>query len=122
MGLALETVPALLRSRGARRLGEMLREVVRHEGGRPEKPSPGEGFFKLTDVGLSYKDSHKFQRLASIPEDAFEDHLAEARSKEDERSLTTAALLRSRGGGNRVWNRFHTLSRRAREKGSGTGS
>jgi hypothetical protein len=74
------------RLRAERRLGKMLREVPKHPGGRPgETGSLGEPVFRLTDAGLSKKDSHKFQRLASIPEEVFEDHLAEARSKEDER-------------------------------------
>lgn len=82
-----------IKLRAERRMGEMLREVVAPKG-RPGKMYDDSTFISLADVGLSRNDSSRFQRLASIPEDAFEGHLADARKRECDRDLTTAALLR----------------------------
>jgi N6-adenosine-specific RNA methylase IME4 len=74
-----------------RRLGELLREGVKHGGGRPEKTvTDGDRFGRLADHGLRKQQSERFQRLASIPEPAFERKVAELRAQ---KQISAHALL-----------------------------
>lgn len=63
-------------NRATRRMGEMLTEAPKHNGGRPkETPSTLLGVSetaKLADLGISYTQSSRAQQLAAIPDAVFE--------------------------------------------------
>jgi N6-adenosine-specific RNA methylase IME4 len=77
---------AELRVRAERKLGELLAATVNHAGsrgvGRTVRPTLPEG--------VSKSQSHRWQRLASVPADAFEAHLA--RCREAGNDITTAGV------------------------------
>jgi hypothetical protein len=63
-----------------RRAGELLREMEKHPGGRPtENPfQHARGFqSRLEDLGVSHAQSHRYQTIASLPDEDFEAHIAE---------------------------------------------
>jgi hypothetical protein len=63
------TMRAEIKLRAERRIGEMLGETVSHEGGRPEKPSHDVTVSpRLSDIGISRKQSSRWQTIASLPE------------------------------------------------------
>lgn len=66
---------AVIKIRAERRAGQLLKEQVKHEGGRPGKHCP-EGSV-LTGARITHKQSSKWQQLADVPEDKFENYLAE---------------------------------------------
>lgn len=90
-----------IKLRAERRAGEILRETELNTGtkgqlnGRssggdivslPESDLP-----KLTDVGVTAKQSSRWQMLASLPEDIFESTIEEYKERENE--ITTAVLM-----------------------------
>lgn len=77
-----------IKVRAERRAGELLHETGLLEG-RPKKASNDT---RLSDLGISYDQSSRWQKLAAIPEDKFEQAVAAA--KEVAHEVTTAAMLR----------------------------
>jgi len=57
-----------------RKCGEWLQENIKQ--GRPEKGSNTQPF--LSDIGINKTESHRLQKIASIPEEKFEGILQEA--------------------------------------------
>jgi N6-adenosine-specific RNA methylase IME4 len=89
---------AELKLRAERKLGELLAESLNHNG-IAGRPGPGRGKrnrlhdktgFLPPDV--SKTQSHRFQRVAGVPEADFERYITETREKNGE--LTTASVLR----------------------------
>lgn len=75
---------AELKLRAERRLGELLAELVQHGGDRKtESTSHGA---RLKDMGLTWSDSSRWQKLASIDEEKWEEYIA---LKRQEGELTT---------------------------------
>jgi len=77
--------------RATRRMGEILAETPKHEGGRPiVNPSlRARGLpTKVGDMGLTYSQSSRAQKLAVLPEAKFEEYLTTAPQ------LSQAAILR----------------------------
>ena len=78
-------------------MGEMLREEVRHEGGRPKwkllKKMFHDVTFKNIPEGISRIQSHRFQKAASVPVREFEKHLTHVRETEGG-EITTNGILR----------------------------
>lgn len=64
----------------------MLSEAVEHNGGRPKKHSHDGRVSKskLSDAGITHNESHRWQRVASVPDEKFEQHLAETREAKRE--------------------------------------
>jgi len=84
---------AEIKVRAERRLGELLAEMDRAGRGRqPSKCSTAEHLPTLPDMGITRQDSHRWQRMAGVPVEAFEAHVAEARR--GERDLTSAGVGR----------------------------
>jgi N6-adenosine-specific RNA methylase IME4 len=80
--------------RAERRAGEFLASEIPHQGGRPEKPFHDERVnndVKLEDLGISYPQSSRWQSIASIPEEKFEQFIEEKR--QDGKELTQTGLL-----------------------------
>ncbi len=89
-------IAAEIAVRAKRRLGELVAEL-------PKAKPPGKKIGNtlspissriptLADHGISKEDSSRWQRLAAVPEDKFEEALAE--SREDKKPITVAAVQR----------------------------
>src|SRR5262245_39300849 len=79
-----------LKVRSERRLGELLPEVVQHGGDR--RSSFHDESLKGLPEGVTMADSSRWQAIARIPADVFEQHLQEFIDKG--REATTAHFLR----------------------------
>lgn len=85
-----------------RRGGELLREMPKQDGGdaaRTRFHGGTESPPSLSSLGITKQDSHRWQRIAGIPEGAFEAYIAAAREQylepgNNKPGITTAALLR----------------------------
>jgi hypothetical protein len=81
--------------RTQRRAGELLLELKRHPGGRPKTASNVEEVssppLTLRELGVSVQDSHRWQRLASMPIEVFDQYVSTRRDAQ--RELTTAGAL-----------------------------
>jgi N6-adenosine-specific RNA methylase IME4 len=88
LGLAAQNRCAEVRLRAERGLGTLLVPVELR--GRP-KNIRARHDFKLADIGITPRVSHRAQRLAAIPELIFETYLRDAVDQGDE--VTTRALL-----------------------------
>lgn len=87
---------AELKVRAERKLGEMLRESPKAPGGQPYQ-STGNSVLPvetptLDDIGINKMDSSRWQKIATVPSEVFEQHLAEIKDAEQE--VTTASVLR----------------------------
>lgn len=85
--------------RTQRRAGELLASVEKNGGGRPAKTGLTRGRLSrtstLAEMGITRNESHRWQQLASLPTEQFEDYVAECHSRK--RELTTiGALARAR--------------------------
>ena len=97
-----------IKVRAERRAGEMLCEMEMRKGGHEMKaPSRDQAEMlpshdaraippKLSDLGITYSDSSRWQKLAAVPEAQFEEAVAAA--KEVAGEVTTASLLRVANG------------------------
>ncbi len=85
-----------------RRLGELLKETPKNEGTRELHGRGGQVASSdqtpptLAEIGLTKDQSSRYQKLAAIPEERFEQAVAAAR--ETAREVTTAAMLRTAKG------------------------
>jgi site-specific DNA-methyltransferase (adenine-specific) len=80
---------AEIKIRAERRLGELLREKVRHGGGRPKKQSSRS---TVLPEGVTKNDSSSWQMIAGIPKAKFESYVTTAR--DGGKKLHTNALLK----------------------------
>ena len=67
-----------IRLRAERRAGQLLKEIDKAKAGRPPgNPSAGERDYRgaptLAERGISYDQSSRWQKLADVPEDEFDD-------------------------------------------------
>jgi hypothetical protein len=71
-----------IRLRAERKAGELLAEMAergeRQGGGRPTKRSRGATVSTLSDLGITKDQSSRWQKLAGLPEQEFEDKIARA--------------------------------------------
>jgi len=88
LGLAAQNRAAEVRLRAERGLGTLLAPVEMR--GRPQNVRPRNNF-KLADIGVTRRVSHRAQRLAAIPDWIFHAYLRDAADQGDE--ITTRALL-----------------------------
>ena len=80
-----------IKVRAERRAGEMLKENIPHDGGRPKKPSLDARVSEtktLIDLDITYDQSSSWQRMADITEEKFEEYI------ETVPEITTAGALR----------------------------
>lgn len=73
-----------------RRGGEMLVEIIPHEGGRPKQSH--DASVSLESLGVLKDQSSRWQKIAGIDAEAFDQHIESV--KADGKELTTASVLR----------------------------
>lgn len=79
MSLDVQNSAATVKLLAERRAGELLRGMEKHEGGRPsENRSHGETGLRLSDLGLTKTQSHRWQTIAELSENEIEAFSAEA--------------------------------------------
>lgn len=88
LGLEAQNHAAEVKICAERRAGEMLAENVQRGGDRKSKFH--DGTLKLTEIGVDKKQSHRWQRIAGIPEDIFQRHIRTTLDMNKE--LTSASL------------------------------
>lgn len=91
--LLVQNQAAELKLRAERKAGEMLAEMELPDG-RP--PKNGDGVSPLESLGITKKQSSRWQKEAAVPEEEFTAFVAEVNQKGIE--LTQAALLKKAAG------------------------
>lgn len=91
----LQNIIAEQKLRTQRILGGLLKDSVKHEGGRPNKNSTQEEPL-LSDFGINKKQSSTFQAIADIPEETFEEFIEEKKAAVNNAvaELTTSGAVR----------------------------
>lgn len=95
--LALESIndAAEVKLRAERRMGELLAQMPKNKGGRPEKTHCSVQSVNqptLKELDIEPTQSMRCQRIAMMPEETFEQAIQEAR--EQQKEITTAGVLR----------------------------
>jgi len=93
--LQLQNDVAEIKLRAERRAGELLQDMEKHPAGRPTaNPShdASNSIATLSDLGVTFSQSSRWQTIARIPEEQFDQHIARIKGRDDE--LTTAGVLR----------------------------
>lgn len=95
LGLDSQNEAAEVKIRAERKAGEMLAQMPKASGGQPYQ-STGNTMLPveptLAELGIEKMQSHRWQTIASLPADVFEDFITE--TKEDRGELTTAGVVR----------------------------
>jgi hypothetical protein len=89
-GLEAQNAGAVMYLKAARKLGEMLAEQIKWGGDR--KSSLHCANLKLSDFGIEATASHRWQKLAEIPQEIFEEFITLYQKENLE--ITTNALWR----------------------------
>ena len=99
LGLENQNEAAEIKIRAERKAGEMLAQMPKAEGGQPyqEKNSTGNIVLPvdtptLSDLGIEKMQSSRWQMVASLPEDEFEELITE--TKANKKELTTSAIIK----------------------------
>lgn len=103
LGLEAQNHAAEIKLRAQRRAGDILDQMEKNKGGRPIDTEnnlllPVIGYENkepptLTELGITGKDAHVWQTLAKMPEQDFEETIAE--TKAEGKELSTAGLYRT---------------------------
>jgi N6-adenosine-specific RNA methylase IME4 len=96
LGFAIQNDAAEIRIRAERRAGELLKQMAqtgeRDQGKGGDRKSPGHHVpVKLADLGVKPEQSKRWQRIAAVPADTFEDHFQ--RVKQQQKELTTQGIM-----------------------------
>jgi N6-adenosine-specific RNA methylase IME4 len=97
LGRKAQNHAAELSIRAQRKAGEMFKRLERSKGGRPENSSQAVTSFSeykatLDETETNRQTANRWQAIAEVPEDAFEQHIAEVQAEDAE--LTSASVLR----------------------------
>lgn len=95
--LEMQNLCAEIKLRAERRAGELLKKQDKNEGGRPPENQShrATGSSKpptLEEVGINKSQSSRWQQIADLPEEKFEEHIV--KTKDDKKELTTSSVLR----------------------------
>lgn len=96
-----------------RRLGVLCAEIAPlNKGGRPKKTTDTPSGVSLADLDITHAQSSRWQRLARVPEDDFEEYVRATKEKLGE--LTMAGLLAAHAGGGKLgqWDTPAAVARR----------
>ena len=99
--LEMQNQCAEIKLRAERRAGEMLTETEKNPGGQAEHGSylshDGRGRIpKLSELGISWNQSSRWQKISEIPEESFEDYIETIKSKKGGELTSSGALLLAR--------------------------
>jgi hypothetical protein len=87
----LQNMIAEQKIRTQRILGNLLKENIEHQGGRPKTVEQND---RLSDYGITKDQSSAFQKIASLPQKIFEKEIAVAKEETSKRiELTTSRML-----------------------------
>ncbi len=90
----LQNMIAEQKIRTQRILGQLLKENIQHQGGRPKEEKQSNSTTVLSDFGISKDQSSTFQKIAALPEEVFEREIAVAKEESEKRvELTTSRVL-----------------------------
>lgn len=98
LGLEAANHAAEIKLRAERKAGELLAQLERGQPGRPEKNTlqPVTNFSEyrgvLEENDINRVTAHRWQTVATVPDEVFERHIVEVKADGDE--LSTAGLLR----------------------------
>lgn len=117
LGLEAQNHAAEIKLRAERKAGELLKELERDKGGRPSENSNhnGSSFSPyrqvLTESEIAPTTAQRWQTVAALPEEIFEEHIAETKASGQE--LTSSGVIRvaqeqskphvSHNSGNNEW-------------------
>ena len=99
--LAVQNDIAEIKLRAERRVGELLKDMPKNTGAKGNPGGRGATVVrshdetaqpKLSDIGISKSQSSRFQQVADLPEDEFEQHIQQ--TKESGNELTTTGVSR----------------------------
>ena len=91
LSLTIQNDIAEIRLHAERKAGEILKETINHEGGRPpEKPLHDDRVI-LSNLGITWRDSSNWQTISELPKEKFEVYIIE--TKEKKKELTTKGIL-----------------------------
>lgn len=103
LGLASQNIAAEVKIRAERKAGEVLARMVKNEGTKGQLVGPGVIGGNtmlppiepptLSELGIEKMQSHRWQLIASIPEEVFEEKIVETMNAEKE-ELTSASFLK----------------------------
>lgn len=99
LGLEAQNHAAEVKLRAQRRGGEILQQMEKRNGNLkkgPVLPAVEDGKSSLEELGITYNDSSRWQNIAKMPEEKFEEFIAETKSSGGE--VTTAAALKVAAG------------------------
>lgn len=91
VGLEMQNMAAEIKLRAEKRAGEMLASMELAGGDRKSKSQPAS--LKLDDLAINKDQSHRWQRIAAVPDEVFEQYIAEKRETGE---ITTAGALKLR--------------------------
>lgn len=93
--LEMQNQCAEIKLRAERRGGELIAKMPKQHGGKRDRmglqretPLP----LELKDVGISKIQSHRWQKIAGLPQQDFESHIGKTKDRKQE--LTTVGVLR----------------------------
>lgn len=92
----MQNQAAEIKLRAERRAGEMLKDNSDIKPGGDRKSSLHNVRMKLKDLGISEVQSHRWQLEAEIPEEQFEQHIIETKSRGEELTSIGAQRLAAR--------------------------
>jgi len=114
----IQNAAAKCRIDAERRLGELLKDMPKHPGGRPpgnplhdERGFEEDGPATYEDIGIDYGQAHRWQTVASLPTEAYNEFVQEI--VEEDRELTSAAVYRY----SRNWLHKHANGQRPEKLG-----
>lgn len=93
----MQNMCAEIKIRAERRAGEIIKENKKNPGGQAEHKSyrfhDGTGRPAIIEeLGINRMQSHYWQKIATIPEERFEQHIEQVKLAKEE--LTTAGVLK----------------------------
>ena len=96
LGLEAANHAAEVKLRAERKAGELLQQLERAPVGRPEKFAQAVQISEynevLADNDINRMTAHRWQTVATVPDDIFEEHVATV--QQEQRELTSAGVLR----------------------------
>lgn len=99
LGLEAQNHAAEVKLRAQRRGGEILQQMEKNGGAKVPRATSSQAASalpKIEDLGITYSDSSRWQNIAKMPAEKFEEFITE--TKESGGEITTAAALKIASG------------------------